>query len=306
MGFGTIGSGVAELLLKNQKSIVAKSGQASLEVKHILDIRDFSDRDDAHIFVKDFDTILKADFDGSLQAGNVSFVLASVSGALIRRREVGSFDWITLEYFPINTVEDFNIKFIDRTAAIGREYTYAFVPVLNGITGVYSSTNQLVECNRLVIVDADEIWSTTLADCFCDTTRMYPSSTIETLVSKYPTVVRNTLANYDTVAVSNSTWIPTDDENSCELIDVNDHSNDARITAWSKKFQDFLTNDKVKILKNVDGRIWMGFITTAPTDTADQVYNYRKVGFGLTETGEHDDVYDLYENGFVNAEPEWF
>ena len=38
MGFGTIGSGVAELLLKNQKSIVAKSGQAALDIKYILDI----------------------------------------------------------------------------------------------------------------------------------------------------------------------------------------------------------------------------------------------------------------------------
>ena len=256
----------------------------------------------------DFDTILKAEFDNSLQAGNVSFVLSSVSGALIQRKEVGSFDWVTLDYYPINEVEDFNIKFEDRTAAIGREYTYAFTPVLNGITGVYSTTDQLVECDRLVILDADEIWSTSIADCFCDTTRMYPSTSIETLNGKYATVVRNTQANYDTVTISNSTWIPSEDSNEecCELIDVNDHSNDARITAWSKKFQDFLTNDKVKILKNVDGRVWMGFITTAPSDQADQVYNYRKVSFGLTETGNYNDEYDLYENGFINAEPEWW
>lgn len=256
----------------------------------------------------DFDTILKAEFDGSLQAGNVSFILSSVSGALIQRKEVGSFDWVTLEYFPINEVEDFNIKFEDRTAAIGREYTYAFTPVLNGITGVYSTTDQLVECNRLVILDADEIWSTALSDCFCDTTRMYPSAALETLNDKYATVVRNTQANYDTVTVSNSTWIPTENENEegCELVDINDHSNDARITAWSKKFQDFLTNDKVKILKNVDGRVWIGFVTTAPTDSADQVYNYRKVSFGLTETGDYNDEYYLYENGFIDAEPEWF
>ena len=37
MGFGTIGSGVAELLLKNQKSIVAKSGHNALDIKYILD-----------------------------------------------------------------------------------------------------------------------------------------------------------------------------------------------------------------------------------------------------------------------------
>ena len=42
MGFGTIGSGVAELLLKNQKSIVAKSGHNTLDIKYILDIRLYS------------------------------------------------------------------------------------------------------------------------------------------------------------------------------------------------------------------------------------------------------------------------
>ena len=58
MGFGTIGSGVAELLLKNQKSIVTKSGQASLDIKYILDIRDFSNHELGQYFTKDFNDIL--------------------------------------------------------------------------------------------------------------------------------------------------------------------------------------------------------------------------------------------------------
>ncbi len=58
MGFGTIGSGVAELLLKNRKSIVSKSGQASLEIKYILDIRDFPDHELGRYFTKDFNDIL--------------------------------------------------------------------------------------------------------------------------------------------------------------------------------------------------------------------------------------------------------
>ncbi len=58
MGFGTIGSGVAELLLKNQNSIVQKSGQASLEIKYILDIRDFHDHSLSKLFTKDFENIL--------------------------------------------------------------------------------------------------------------------------------------------------------------------------------------------------------------------------------------------------------
>ena len=58
MGFGTIGSGVAELLLKNNKSIVAKSGQTSMDIKYILDIRDFDDHPLHNCFTKNFDDIV--------------------------------------------------------------------------------------------------------------------------------------------------------------------------------------------------------------------------------------------------------
>ena len=58
MGFGTVGSGVAELFLKNKKSIVAKSSQPTLELKKILDIRDFSNHSLASLFTADFNEIL--------------------------------------------------------------------------------------------------------------------------------------------------------------------------------------------------------------------------------------------------------
>ena len=58
MGFGTVGSGVVELILKNKKSIEERCGQKSLDVKHILDIRDFSSHQLANLFTKDFNDIL--------------------------------------------------------------------------------------------------------------------------------------------------------------------------------------------------------------------------------------------------------
>lgn len=61
MGFGTIGSGVAELLIKNRKSIVAKSGHDALDIKYILDIRDFPNHELSKYFTKDFNDILTDD-----------------------------------------------------------------------------------------------------------------------------------------------------------------------------------------------------------------------------------------------------
>lgn len=58
LGFGTVGSGVVELIYKNHDSIVKKSMQDSLELKYILDIRDFPDSPYKDKFVKDFNIIL--------------------------------------------------------------------------------------------------------------------------------------------------------------------------------------------------------------------------------------------------------
>ena len=57
MGFGTVGSGVYEVLKNNKESIMTKTGKA-IDVKHILDIRDFSDHPEKELFTKNFDDIL--------------------------------------------------------------------------------------------------------------------------------------------------------------------------------------------------------------------------------------------------------
>ena len=58
LGFGTVGSGVYEMLCQNAEKI-EKAANTPIKVKYILDIRDFSDREDAHIFTKDFNVILE-------------------------------------------------------------------------------------------------------------------------------------------------------------------------------------------------------------------------------------------------------
>ena len=58
IGYGVVGSGVAELFTKNHDSIVKRSTQAQLELKYILDIRDFTGDPNEHLFVKNFETIL--------------------------------------------------------------------------------------------------------------------------------------------------------------------------------------------------------------------------------------------------------
>ncbi len=57
LGYGVVGSGVYEIL-KNTAEQVAKNAGKAVEVKYILDIRDFENHPEKHLFVKDFATIL--------------------------------------------------------------------------------------------------------------------------------------------------------------------------------------------------------------------------------------------------------
>lgn len=57
MGFGTVGGGVYEILRKNAQKI-KKSAKREIDVKYILDIRDFDDHPEKNLFTKDFNDIL--------------------------------------------------------------------------------------------------------------------------------------------------------------------------------------------------------------------------------------------------------
>ncbi len=57
MGYGVVGSGVVEVLTKHSESI-NKRAKEEINIKYILDIKDFSNSPFANKFIKDFDIIL--------------------------------------------------------------------------------------------------------------------------------------------------------------------------------------------------------------------------------------------------------
>ena len=57
MGHGVVGSGVAEVFFKNQRNLEKKLGQ-ELNLKYVLDLRDFPGLSYSNRFIKDFQTIL--------------------------------------------------------------------------------------------------------------------------------------------------------------------------------------------------------------------------------------------------------
>ena len=73
MGYGTVGSGVYDIIKKNADKLRSNANGESVEIKYILDIRDFDDHPEKELFTKEFNDLLND--------GEVS-VVAEVMGGL--------------------------------------------------------------------------------------------------------------------------------------------------------------------------------------------------------------------------------
>ena len=61
MGYGTVGSGVVEVIETHEKSIANGTNGEKMEVAKILDLRDFPGDAHENLFTKDFNDILNDD-----------------------------------------------------------------------------------------------------------------------------------------------------------------------------------------------------------------------------------------------------
>jgi homoserine dehydrogenase len=89
LGYGTVGSGVVEVLNTNEKSIYKRAGK-EIKVKYVLDRKDFGDDPIQEIVVRDFDIILN---DESISVvvevmGGVEPAYTFVKSALLKGKSV--------------------------------------------------------------------------------------------------------------------------------------------------------------------------------------------------------------------------
>ncbi len=248
-----------------------------------------------------FDTVLHAKFDGNPSAGNVNWELDTVSHLLIKRRKSDEFKWTTLQVQKVRTLEDFNLKNTDITAAPNCEYQYAAVPIINGIEGFYSVDQVSVRSNCLLIADRDGVWCTSITDNYLDNASVVPNSVITTMYDKYPTIVSNSAANYEEITVQ-AQFFPAN-ENGC--VSITDH--DKERIHYHKQAKLFLRNGNGKILKSIDGACWLVYVTQPPQDTAVDSYRNRKLTFTCTEIADIEDEEALYLLGFTpTVTEEWW
>lgn len=241
-----------------------------------------------------YDTIMDADFDGDINAGNVDFLIAQVSAIKIKRRIKGTFDWITLETVPISKVEDLEFTFVDRLNAYGVEYEYAFVPILNDIEGNYIINSVYSEFNGVYIGDFNNIYRLFFEVNYSNEMRNQQIGTLQPLGRKYPVIVANGNLSYDSGIVA--AMILNDDYTETRTIDKID------IVERKETLKDYLTDKKVKILKDWNGNIKLIMVSTSPTVAykENSGMSVPQITFGWTEIGDANSQSDLYNNGVID------
>lgn len=240
----------------------------------------------------DYDTILHAGFNGNLNAGNVDYTLDQVSALRIKRREVNTFNWITLYEIPINSVSDFNFEKISYLERANTEYEFALVPVNNGIEGNYNTNTVKSLFDGVVIIDRNAVFKTVL-NTSISMQKNRPDSIVTPLGRKYPMSISNGYNNYDSGSIK-ATFIQ---QIGLEF-DV-EHG-----WRWRKKFMDYLVDSNTKVLKFYDGRMWLVAITGSPSEDSSEHIDMPYTSFEWVEIGDVESSYDLYKHGLIDVNVE--
>lgn len=147
IGFGVVGSGVYEIIKKNREVLKRKT-QTEIEVKRILDIRDFSAHEEAHLFTKDFDDILN---DGEIEIvvetmGGIKFAYEYTKALLQKGKSVVTSNKELVaahgdEFFKI--AEKKNVRYLYEAAVGGG------IPIIRPLA-CDAAANEIVEVSGIL------------------------------------------------------------------------------------------------------------------------------------------------------------
>lgn len=261
--------------------------------------------------------IMQDDFTENLQGGNINAVLEGLTALLIKRRKKSGNirDYITVFNIPITGTEEEkmetlkNIQLKDFSAQNNEDYYYSIVPLLvNGDIIVEGSITEEGQEEAIVEVHSE------FDDVFvCDKNQSYKlfgniqydgidtvqlTGAHQTLGSKYPIIVSNSKVNYHISGISATVL-------NKEYVNGSDRElNRTKLRLAYEDFDKFITNKTPKIIKDLNGNIWMCMITDNITFTPNNSWmmGLGDVHFNWTEIGNPNSEKDLSSAGFIDVE----
>ena len=229
-----------------------------------------------------------------------------ITNLLVKRQDVDdvSGGWLTLYSQPITQASDMDFTFIDFLNQYGKTYKYALVPLL---TQTQSGVEVEVEGGYTV---SDEVQSVFDGVFIADSTGSQKCKanvgygnvdmnqvvgSITPIGAKYPIIVTNSHNQYHNGSIS-GTIVPDD---------YYFNGNLSRIDMVKKRneLEQFLTNKRVKVIKDWNGNIWLVMIMGNVSCTFNNTYGMGIVDFSTnwTEVGDPTNQQDLQATGLVDV-----
>lgn len=247
-------------------------------------------------------TIMRADFNNNLRAGNVDWLMTKVNRIKIKRRKVGANEpYITLHVQPIESEYDLSFYYRDYYCPSGYQFEYAMVPCIDEDEQSYFTTIVKTYFDGLFISDKDKtmkLYSNYLIGQSADNILL---GALQPYNQTYPIIIKNPNVLYRTVTLQGDILGLNDD--TCQTFELTKERRPI-IAEQKREWDKFLCNGKAKIIKDWNGNILLGKITTAPNYTYDQTSGNSKptVTFGVTEVGEYDSQWYMYHHGLIDVE----
>ena len=236
-------------------------------------------------------TQFDADFNGTITAGNVDYILAQISSIKVKRRVKGTFDWMTLFTVPISKVSDVDFVRYDYIAKNNETYEYAIVPVIGNTEGEYSINSVKSEFYGIFITDNKSSYKFLEGASYSGNERSNQTGIFEPYGSKYPVVIKNGALSYDKGTLTGTVI----------TFDANQELDREGTIERLKAIENFLTEPTGKILKDFNGNIWLVSVTdNIPVTYYSEVgMGFAQVSFNWNEIGSATDSGDLYYNNLI-------
>ena len=241
-------------------------------------------------------TILDCDFNNNINGGNTNILLSQLEGLKIKRREVGTFNWIALKDIVVNSVEDLNIVYQDSYIPSFHTFQWALVPILNGaIEAEYIINQTETSFNGVFISNKNRIFKLYNSVGYGGTTRVKNVGIIQTIGNKYPTFINNSVVDYEQGEIT-ATLYGYEFETT-RLIDP------VSVVEQTNDLLEFLNDGTAKIITDWNGNIKLVRINPSPTVAYNQTYGNRitTVTFQWTEQGAYNNQEDLYYNELLDV-----
>ena len=229
-----------------------------------------------------------------------------ITNLLVKRQDVDdvSGGWLTLYSQPITQASDMDFTFIDFLNQYGKTYKYALVPLLTQtqsgveveVEGGYTVSNEVQSIfDGVFIADSTGSQKCKANVEYGNVDMNQVVGSITPIGAKYPIIVTNSHNQYHNGSIS-GTIVPDD---------YYFNGNLSRIDMVNKRneLEQFLTNKRVKVIKDWNGNIWLVMIAGNVSCTFNNNYGMGIVDFSTnwTEVGDPTNQQDLQATGLINV-----